>query len=54
MSMSSFDLQESYLTESRGEVQQAVVAQVQAEEMPQLLLDEDVVQQAGQRVQLVS
>lgn len=43
-----------HLTERRGELLQAVVAQVQTEEMPELLLDHTVVQQTGQRVQLVT
>lgn len=47
-------LQTGYLTEDGGELQQAVVAQVQAEQVSQLLLDEAVVHQAGQGVQLVA
>lgn len=47
-------LQRGYLTEDGGELQQAVVAQVQAEQVSQLLLDEAVVHQAGQGVQLVA
>lgn len=43
-----------YLTECRRKLQQAVVAQVQAEEMPQLLLHEDIVHQTRERVQLIS
>lgn len=47
-------LQTGYLTEGRGELQQAVVAQIQAEQVSQLLLNEAVVHQAGQGVQLVA
>lgn len=43
-----------YLAKGRGKLQQTVVAQVQAEEMAQLLLDEALVHQTGQRVQLVA
>ena len=42
-----------YLAESGGELQQAVVAQVEAEQVSELLLHEVVVHQAGQRRQLV-
>lgn len=43
-----------YLTQSWGKLQQAVVAQVQTEEVSQLLLDKAVIHQTGQRVQLVT
>lgn len=43
-----------YLAQSWGKLQQTVVAQVQTEEMSQLLLDEAIIHQTGQRVQLVT
>lgn len=42
-----------HLAERRGQLLQAVVAQIQTEEMSQLLLDHTV-HQTGQRVQLVT
>lgn len=47
-------LQSGYLTEYGGELQQAVVTQVQAEQVSQLLLDEAVVHQAGEGVKFVA
>lgn len=43
-----------HLAKRRRELLQAVVAQVQTEEMPELLLDHAVVQETGQGVQLVT
>lgn len=43
-----------YLTERRGNLLQTVVAQIQTEEVSELLLDHAVVHQAGQGVQLVT
>lgn len=48
------EYQAQYLTERRGKLLQAVVAQIQAEEVSELLLDDGVVQQTGQGVQLVT
>lgn len=39
-----------YLADGRGEVQQNVAAQVQAMDVPQLLLDNSIVKETGQRV----
>lgn len=47
------EYQAQYLTERRGKLLQAVVAQIQAEEVSELL-DDTVVQQTGQGVQLVT
>lgn len=43
----------SYLAKSWRKLQETVGAQIKAEEMPKLLLDEAIVHQTGQRVQLV-
>lgn len=47
-------LELQYLAERGRELQQTVVAEVEAQDVAELLLDEAVVHQAGQRVQLVA